>query len=189
MPWQSALVGHNDDTLLGPLSWLGSSLVAAYWVVLRVQGSSVISSLIVLPSPAAFASYLRDLSVWTGSLQQQLASRDPSTLLASLCCLQILQGKIPVQLHCLRLPVGRRCLTPKDTCGSLNWSKYLVRDNSSLASSCKLENALLASNNRSSSKSAQDSLSCLCLLSNSTLYSCHLLGGSNHWLRASLVIA
>ena len=49
-----------------------------------------------------------------------------------------------------------RHLTPKDTCGPLSWSKYLLRANSSLASSCKLGNALLASNNRSSSKSAQD---------------------------------
>ena len=55
--------------------------------------------------------------------------------------------------------LGQCSLTPRDTCRSLNWSKYLLRANFSLASSCKLGNALLASNNRSSSKSAQDSLS------------------------------
>ena len=74
----------------------------------------------------------------------------------------------------------------KDTCRSLSWSKYLLKANSSLASSCKLGNVLLASNNRSLPKSVQDSSSHFCLLSNSTLQSCHLLGSSNHWVRGFL---
>ena len=30
---QSALAGHKNNTLLGPLSWLAFSLVAVYWIV------------------------------------------------------------------------------------------------------------------------------------------------------------
>ena len=54
--------------------------------------------------------------------------------------------------------LGPSCLTLKNICGSLSLSKYLLKANYSLASSCKLGNALLASNNRSLPKSAQNFL-------------------------------
>lgn len=65
-----ALVDHNTSTLLNPFCWLGSSLMAIYWIVFKVQGPSVTSSPTILLSPPCSICIISIRRSWTGSLQQ-----------------------------------------------------------------------------------------------------------------------